>query len=39
MWDMCGWSGLLVMCVFTPCVHTIGSVNTGVNRLGFHADP
>ena len=39
MWDMCGWSGLLVMCVFTPYVHTIGSVNTGMNRLGFHADP
>ena len=33
MWGVCGWSALLVMCVFTPCVHTIGGVNIGVNSM------
>ena len=34
MWDMCGWSALLVMFVFTPYIHTYGGVNIGVNRMG-----
>ena len=33
MWGVCGWSALLVMCVFTPYVHTIGGVNIGVNSM------
>ena len=39
MWDMCGWSGLLVMFVFTPNVHTYGGVNIGVNSMGSATDP
>ena len=34
MWDMCGWSALFVMFVFTPYVHTRGGVNIGVNSPG-----
>ena len=34
MWDVCGWSALLVMCVFTPYVHTSDGVNIGVNSMG-----
>ena len=33
MWDVCGWSALLVMCVFTPYIHTVGGVNIGVNIM------
>ena len=35
MWGVCGWSALLVMCVFTPYVHTIGGVNIGVNSMAI----
>ena len=34
MWDVCGWSGSVVMLVFTPYVHTYGGVNEGVNETG-----
>ena len=34
MWDMCSWSGLFIMCVFTPYVHTSDGVNIGVNSMG-----
>ena len=33
MWCVCGWSALLFMCVFTPYVHTIDGVKTGVNSM------
>ena len=39
MWDMCGWSGLFVMFVFTPHVHTFGGANTGVNCMGSSDNP
>ena len=39
MWDMCGWSGLLVMFVFTPHIHTLGDVNIGVKSMGSAANP
>ena len=39
MWDMCGWSALLVMFVFTPYIHIYGGVNIGVNRTGSSDNP
>ena len=39
MWDMCSWSGLFVMFVFTPYVHTSGGVNIGVNSMGSSDNP
>ena len=32
MWDMCGWSALFVMFVFTPYVHTRGGVNHQIHH-------
>ena len=34
MWDVCSWSGLFIMFVFTPYVHNYGGVNIGVNSMG-----
>ena len=31
MWDMCGWSGSMVMWVLTPMFTPYGGVNIGVN--------
>ena len=39
MWDMCDWSALFVMFVFTPYVHTSGGVNIGVNSPGAGKKP
>ena len=37
MWGVCGWSALLVKCVFTSHFDTIGGVNIGVNRMVTHS--
>ena len=34
MWDMCGWSGSMVILVFPPHVHTYGCVNVGELTMG-----
>ena len=39
MWDMCSWSGLFIMFVFTPYVYTSGDVNIGVNSMGSSDNP
>ncbi len=40
MWDMCSWSGLFIMFVFTHhYVPTSCGVNTGVNSMGSSDKP